>query len=82
MLLTENEYNCALDEFLKSLSCVMHNDTINTVWMTSKNKLSQADAAYLWLCVFTLDHYVYGATDNYITESQLLAIFSKANIIL
>ena len=78
MILTQAEFNCSYADALEKLSCVGYNSMIGTQWLFAgkdrNNKLA-------WLFMYALDSYNYGATDNYITEEQVSAIFTKINLL-
>lgn len=78
MLLTESGFNCSYDLALEEISCVGYDSMLATKWLY----LGRGSTAKLaWLLFYALDSYNYGATDNYITEEQVSAIFSKTNLL-
>lgn len=82
MILTLKEYNCLLDELLELFACAEYDQMIYEIWRIKKG-ISKRNANLIWLYVFALntwDH-IDGAV-NYMTELQMMSIFSKANNIL
>lgn len=78
MILSEEEYNCALNAFLKKTGCIGQNDSVAFKWLT----VSSTDISTMltvWLFAYALDSYVHNeSAENYITESQAIAMLDKS----
>lgn len=81
MILTTEEFEARKDQVLLAFAEAWKQDMDQSVWLVAKKK-KKRDAKLLWLCVFALNNYAHTAfADNFITEIQVMHIFSKVNSI-
>lgn len=78
MRLTPYEYSCSYSKTLEQISCIAQDSLIATKWLMDSKKNNTEVA---WLFMYALDSYTYGQLDNYITEEQVSAIFTKVNVL-
>lgn len=78
MILTEDGFKCSYAAALTKISCVGSDSMVQTKWLLDYKK---DNSKLTWLFMYALDSYVYNATDNYITEEQVSAMFNKINLL-
>lgn len=81
MLLTDAEFTIALQRFIDKFACAELDNANGEKWLI-KVKISAYKAKLLYLYFYAVSTYIHSdLIDNYLTEKQVLEIFSKANTI-
>jgi len=81
LLLTDSEYTIALQRFMDKFACAELDYVNSEKWMI-RGKVNAYTAKLMYLYYFAVTNYVHSDfVKNYITEKQVIEIFSKANSI-